>query len=273
MHSREGREMKKKPDVPGLKRSSRGPRHLVRAILSRDPICARNDRVDAGTNGDAAHCGIKRNKKEKKRKKSASARDGESVFSGRSLEETPNRSAPRRQSRPCSFHESASTRDERGNKRGDNETHRPIQVSKYRHIDISRYRFARLIFEINQWIKKTRGDASDTDLHTCESGNRRAFDNPRKRERKREKRRLREIQDREEELVKERGWEVRRIGNERRTSATALPGFIGHSRRESVILWTQMRRCLRTEHLSRVSRERKGTGRPAGRSDPLYACR
>lgn len=29
--------------------------------------------------------------------------------------------------------------------------------------------------------------------------------------------------------------------------------------RESVILWTQMRRCLRAGHLSRVSRERKGT--------------
>lgn len=41
--------------------------------------------------------------------------------------------------------------------------------------------------------------------------------------------------------------------------------------RESVILWTQMRRCLRAEHLSRVSCERKGTG--GGRSDPLYACR
>lgn len=56
----------------------------------------------------------------------------------------------------------------------------------------------------------------------------------------------------------------------RRTSATALPGFIGHSEeRESVILWTQMRRCLRVGHLSRVSREREKGPIP----NPLYACR
>lgn len=40
--------------------------------------------------------------------------------------------------------------------------------------------------------------------------------------------------------------------------------------RESVILWTQMRRCLRAEHLSRVSCERKGTGAAA---DPILFMR
>lgn len=40
--------------------------------------------------------------------------------------------------------------------------------------------------------------------------------------------------------------------------------------RESVILWTQMRRCLRAEHLSRVSCKRKGTGAAA---DPILFMR